>query len=117
MVKQRGLSLIGLIVVLGVLGFLGVMAAKLMPAYIEYFSVKKMFATMEQSGDLKGTVRDIRRGFDTRNAIEDVKSIRGEDLEVTKEGGETVITATWAVKIPMVGNASACLDFMVTTAK
>jgi Tfp pilus assembly major pilin PilA len=117
MVKQRGLSLIGLIVTLGVLGFLAVMAAKLMPAYLEYFSVKKMFATMEQSGDLKGTVRDIRRSFDTRNAIEDVKSVRGEDLEVGKEGGETVITATWAVKIPMVGNASACLDFMVTTGK
>jgi hypothetical protein len=27
-----------------------------------------------------------------------------------------VISATWSVKVPMVGNASACLDFMVTTA-
>src|SRR5258707_15544905 len=105
MVKQRGLSLVGVIVVLGGLGFLAIMAAKVMPAYIEYFSVKKMFATMEQSGDLKGSVRDIRRGFDTRNAIEDVKSVRGEDLDIGKEGGETVVTATWAVKIPMVGNA------------
>jgi hypothetical protein len=117
MVRERGISLMGLIVTLGVLGFLGVMAAKLMPAYVEYFSVKKMFSTMEQSGDLKGSVRDIRRSFDTRNAIEDVKSVRGEDLEVGKEGGETVITATWAVKIPMVGNASAYLDLVVTTAK
>ena len=32
-------------------------------------------------------------------------------------GGETVITATWSVKIPMVYNISACLDFVVTTAK
>jgi hypothetical protein len=117
MLKQRGISLLQLIVTLGVLGFVGIMAAKLMPAYIEYFSVKKMFATMEQSGDLKGTVRDIRRSFDTRNAIEDVKSVRGEDLEIGKEGGETVITATWSQKIPMVYNISACLDFMVTTAK
>lgn len=115
--KQRGMSLIQLIVTLGVLGFLGIMAAKLMPAYIEYFQVKKLFSAMEQNGDLKGTVRDIRRGYDTRNAIEDVKSVRGEDIEVSKEGGETVITATWSVKVPMVYNASACLDFVVTTAK
>ena len=54
---------------------------------------------------------------ETRNAIEDVKSVRGEDIEVSKEGGETVITATWSVKVPMVYNASACLDFVVTTAK
>ena len=115
--NQRGVSLTGLIITLAVLGVGGVLGAKLMPAYIEYFAVKKMLASMEQAGDLKGSVRDIRRGFDTRNAIEDVKSVKGEDLEVTKEGGETVLTASWSVKVPMVGNVSACLDFVVTTAK
>jgi hypothetical protein len=115
--KQRGVSLTGLIITLAVLGFLAVMAAKLLPAYIEYFAVKKMFSAMDQAGDIKGTVRDIRRSFDTRNAIEDVKSVHGDDLEITKEGGETVITATWSAKVPLVSNVSACLDFMVTTSK
>ena len=115
--KQHGVSLMGLIVTLGVLGFLGVMAAKLLPAYVEYFAVKKMFAAMEQAGDLKGSVREIRNSFEKRNAIEDVKSVRSDDLEVTKEGGEAVLTANWSVRIPMVSNVNACLDFMVTTAK
>ena len=117
MQKQRGVSLMGLIITLGVLGFLAVMAAKLLPSYIDYFSVKKMLATMEQAGDLKLPVRDIRRSFDTRNAIEDVKSVKGDDLEISKEGGETVVTAAWSVKISLVSNISACLDFYVTTAK
>ena len=115
--KQSGVSLMGLIVTLGVLGFLAIMAAKLMPAYVEYYSVKKILAAMEQGGDLKGSVRDIRYNFEKRNAIEDVKSVRGDDLEVTKEGGEAVVTATWSVRVPMVANVSACVDFMVTTAK
>ena len=115
--KQGGVTLTGLIVVLGVLGFLGVMAAKLLPAYLEYFAVKKMFAAMEQAGDLKGSVREIRNSFEKRNAIEDVKSVRSDDLEITKEGGEAVLTANWSVRIPMVANVNACLDFMVTTAK
>ena len=115
--KHRGISLMGTIVTLAVLGFLGVMAAKLLPAYLEYGSVKKIFATMEQAGQTKGSVREIRYAFDKLNAIEDVKSVRGDDIEVSKEGGETVITATWSVKVPLVYNASACLDFMVTTAK
>ena len=115
--KQRGVSITGLIITLAILGFLAVMAAKLMPAYIEYFTVRKMLATMEQAGQLTGSVRDIRRAYDTRNAIEDVKSVKGEDLEITKEGGETVLTATWSTKVPLVSNASACLDFVVTTAK
>jgi hypothetical protein len=115
--QQRGLSLVNLIVGLAVVGFLVVMAAKLLPAYLEYFNVKKVLATMEQAGDLKGSVREIRYAWEKRNAIEDIKSVRGEDLEISKAGGETVVTAAWSVKIPMVGNASACLDFVVTTAK
>ena len=117
MQKQRGISLVGLIVTLAVIGFLAVMAAKLMPAYVEFFAVKKMFAAMEQGGDLKGSVRDIRASYEKRNAIEDVKSVRGDDLEVSKEGGEAVVTANWSVKVPLVHNISACLDFMATTAK
>ena len=115
--KQHGISLKGAIVWMAVLGFLGVMAAKLMPAYVEYFTVKKMLAAMEQNGDLKGTVRDIRNSFDKRNAIEDVKNVKPDDLEITKEGGETVVTANWSVRIPLVANFNACLDFTATTAK
>jgi Tfp pilus assembly protein PilE len=117
MLKQRGLSLVNLIVGLAVLGFLGVMAAKLMPAYIEYFQVKKILSTMEQAGDLKNSVRDIRKSYETRNAIEDVHAVKGEDLEITKEGGETVVSVSWSAKVGLVSNISACLDFAVTTAK
>jgi type II secretory pathway pseudopilin PulG len=115
--KQRGVTLMGLIITLAVLGFLAVMAAKLMPAYIDYFAVKKMFATMEQAGDLKLSVREIRKSFDTRNTIEDVRALKGDDLEIGKEGGETVVSVAWSVKVPMVANISTCLDFSVTTAK
>jgi hypothetical protein len=76
-----------------------------------------MLTAMEETGETKGTVRDIRNAFDRRNTIENVKAIRGEDLEITKEAGEAVVTATWATKIPIAWNFSACLDFMATTAK
>ena len=115
--KQSGVSLWGLITWLAVLGFGGVMAAKLLPSYLEFYAVKKIIAAMEAAGEMKGTVRDIRYIFDKRNAIEDVKSVKGDDLEVTKDGAETVVSATWSTRIPMVYNVNACLDFHVTTAK
>ena len=115
--RQRGISLIGLLIVSAVLVLVAIMGFKLLPSYIEYFTVKKMLKAMEESGDLKGTVRDIRNAFDKRNAIEDVKNVRPDDLEITKEGGEAVVTANWSVRVPLVSNVSACLDFMATTAK
>ena len=115
--KQLGVSLTGLIGTLAVLGFLAVMAAKLVPAYIDYFAVKKMFSSMEQAGDFKLSVREIRKSFETRNTIESVADVKGDDLEIGKEGGETVVSANWSVKITLVSNISACLDFSVTSAK
>ena len=117
MVKQRGVSLMGLIITLSILAFVGISAAKMVPSYSEFFSVKKIFKTMEDAGETRGTVNEIRRAYDRRNAIEDVKAVQGSDLEITKEGGETVVTAAWSVKIPMVYNISACVDFYATTAK
>jgi len=117
MSHQRGLSLLGLIVTLAVVGFVGVSAAKLLPAYIEYWSVRKMFAAMVQNGETSGTVPEIRRHYDTRNAIEDARNVQGKDLDITKQGGETVVSADWSVKVPIVGNVSACIDFSASTAK
>jgi hypothetical protein len=115
--KQRGITIMGVLVTLGVLGFCGVMAAKLLPAFNEYQSVKKMLKTMEQSGKTKGNVRDIRRAYETLNGIEDVKSVRGDDLEITKQGQDTIVSATWSAKVPMVANVNACIDFHVSTAE
>ena len=115
--RMRGLGLVQLIVLLGVIGFVGVMLAKLMPSYIDYFNVKKIFAGIEQSGEIKGSVREIRQAWDRRNAIEDVKAIRAEDIEITKEGGETILTASWSARVPMFSNISTCIDFVVTTSK
>lgn len=115
--RQQGVSLSGVIVWLAVLGFLGVMAAKLLPSFTEYYNVRKVFAAMDAAGDLKGTVREIRGSFERRAVIDDIRSIRPEDLEIGKEGGETVVSASWSQKIHMVGNLSACLDFTATTAQ
>ena len=114
---QRGISLSGAIMGMVVLALVGLFAAKLMPAYLEYFAVQKVFKAMETNGELKGTVAEIRKTFGRRNVVENIQSISGDDLEVSKEGGEVVVSATWSVKVPMIYNFSACLDFNVTTAK
>src|SRR3982751_909770 len=118
MVKQRGISLWGVIIGLAVVGSVGVSAANLLPAYMEYLSVKKIFNQMQSTGSLSAmSVRDIRFEYEKRNAVEDIKNVRGDDLEISKAGGETVLSASWSVKVPMGGNLSACLDFYVTTGK
>ena len=59
--KQQGISLTGLIFWLAIVAFVGLMAAKLLPAYIEFFAVKKIFATMEKAGSASRAPRSPRR--------------------------------------------------------
>lgn len=115
MKKQRGMSLWGLAVTLGLLGFFGLMAAKLLPSYIDYWNVRKMLAAMEKSGELSAPPGQIRHAYDIRNAISDVRAVNGKDLEINQQGGETVVSADWSVRVPLVANISACIDFSVST--
>jgi hypothetical protein len=100
--KQLGISLSGAIVWMVILALGGLFAAKLMPSYLEYFAVKKIMAAMQESGETKGTVRDIRVAFDRRNTIEGVQAMRGEDLEITKENERVVIKFGYDKEIELI---------------
>jgi hypothetical protein len=112
MKKQYGMSIYGFFYVLITVAIAGFVGLKAGPNYLEYYSVKKILASMalEEAKNMD-SVKEIRNGFDRRATIAYVTVVKGEDLEVTKDGGETVITASWSVKVPLFASASLVLDF------
>ena len=67
---------------------------------------------MTQSGELRGgTVADVRKAFDRRAAVDDITALRPEDLEITKEGNEIVISFAYEKRIPLFYNISVLIDF------
>jgi hypothetical protein len=112
--RQQGLSLINLIVGLTALALIGIMAAKLVPAYTEFLSIKKVLVEMETTGETRKTVREIRDGFDRRTSIAYITTVQGADLEISKEGGEILVAANYKKTIPIVANVSFCIDFVAT---
>jgi len=114
--SQRGIGFIGLIFVFAVAAVVLLLGLKLLPVYIEFFSVKKVVAAMAKGEEVKsGTVTDIRKSFNRRAVIDDIKSIIGDDLEITKEGGETVIVATWQHKVALFTGYTLLVDFSVSS--
>jgi len=83
---QRGVTLMGLIILLFILIFVALLGFKLIPAYIDFYTAKKAVNAIarERQG---ATVAEIRRSFDNRAAIDDIK-VRASDLEITKQGNE-----------------------------
>jgi hypothetical protein len=110
--RQQGLGFAGVLIVLIAIIFVAIIGMKLVPAYIEYFTIKKAVTSMTSSGELRGaTVADVRRAFDRRTAVDDITSVRPEDLEITKDGNEIVISFAYEKRVPLFYNISVLIDF------
>ncbi len=105
--RQRGISFIGLLFVGGVLGVAFVLAAQVLPTLIELQAITKA-ATKASTGS---TVPEIRAIFDKAGQIDDIHSISGKDLEVSKEGDKTVVAFAYTREIHMAGPAYLLLKY------
>jgi hypothetical protein len=114
--KQQGATVVGMLFIAALVGSGLVLAAKLVPAYIEFMSVKKILSSMATSGDLKTmSPKEIENSFFKRADVGDVKNVKPEDLTVSREGNQSVVTVEYSVKVPVVANVSACIDFSASS--
>lgn len=114
--QQRGLTMIGFLFVAFVLVMVAMLGMKLVPAYIEFFSVKKILATMGQDGDLKSKSNtEIRNDFIKRANVGYVTVVKPEDLRIDRRGGIPVVTAEYAFRTKVVGNVSLVVDFSASS--
>jgi Domain of unknown function (DUF4845) len=114
MKKQRGMGIVGIFLVLAMLFCVAIVVMKCVPTYLEYYALKKTFSVLK--ADAKGsTPRAIKDKFRARAQIDDIKSITADDLEITQEGGETVVSTAYQVTVPLFYNISLLLDFHAST--
>ena len=115
--KQSGMTFIGLVLVIAAIVFLAIIGMKVVPAYIEFSSVKSAikyiannaaFATMSK--------KEIASAFDKSASAGYITVIKGADLIIEKTATGNVVTADYQVTLPIVANASILLDFNATSA-
>jgi len=113
--KQFGVNLGGLMVGVVILIALAMLGLKLTPSYIEFFAIKKAVNALATEAGGGATVTEIRKGFDQRATIDDINSIKGSDLEITKDSGGILITAAYRKEIPLVANVGVYIEFRATS--
>lgn len=106
--RQRGLSLVSLIFIGVVVIFLLVIGAKAVPAMTEYFAVDRAVQKVAGEGQ---TVRDIRSAFDRYATVDNISSISGRDLDVTKDGDRVIVSFSYQYSIPIMDNVRIVIDF------
>ena len=105
--QQRGISFIGILFVGAVLACTGIVAAQVLPTLIEFQAITKA-ASKAAAGS---TVAEVRSIFDKAGQIDDIHSISGKDLDVSKEGEKTVVAFAYTREVHLAGPAYLLLKY------
>lgn len=105
--RQRGLTFLGLLVVGIVLAMAGIVLAQVFPTYTEYLAVQK---AVRKAAD-GSTVPEVRSIFDKAAQIDDITTIKGTDLDVTKIGDRVVVRFSYSREIHLAGPAYLVMKY------
>lgn len=114
--KQAGIGFLLIFIIFVVVALAAVGAMKIAPAYSEYMTIQKTITAVAASEGRTGNVSEIRKAFERRSSIDNITAVTPGELEITKDGGEVVISVAYAKKVPLFANVSVCIDFAASTA-
>jgi hypothetical protein len=111
--RQSGLSMLWFMFVLVVMLVVAVVGFRVLPAYIEYFSVEKALNEALKDVQNPQNSNDVRNRFQRKADAGYIESVGGRNIEMERVGNEYIATVDWTRKLPLVGNASLLLEFHV----
>ena len=112
--RQSGITLIGFLIVMAVVGFFAFMAMKLLPSYSEYMGVVKAMNQFATEGTGGKTLDDIRRelAFKMNFQYVDDSTIQPADITIVRNNGDAnQLHVEYDKQIPFMYNISFLLHF------
>ena len=115
---QRGASMWMVMVVLGILGFGLVFGLKLIPLYMDWWTVEKAVANALQAGAESSSKREITTAIVRRLDIDGVynmtESNLSEFMSISKKGNKVTVDIDYEGRAVLVGNVSIVAHFVKT---
>ena len=116
MKAQRGITLIGFIMLLAVVGVFLFVGFKLFPVYAEYYSaVTDLKASCKEPDAPNANLQQMRAKLDRRFNISYVDSINTQkDVKLIVDGDKRMINIKYEVRKPLIYNLDFVAKFDVT---
>ena len=106
--RQRGLTLIGLLVAGVFVALIALVGMRVVPTVIEYMAIKKAVVRAASSSD---NPSEIRAAFERSASIDDFTAIAGKDLVIAKVGDRQVVSFDYEKRVPLFGPASLVIQY------
>lgn len=111
--RQRGMTFLGILVIIIVVGAWVYAGIRLVPKYLEYVRVASTLEKVrdEFASNPGSTEFMLRKAIERHFDIEMVTAIDSNDIEIKKEGGSFFLRANYEDTVPLVSNISFLLKF------
>ena len=109
--RQRGATFLGMVVIIGILGFALYAGIRLTPLYLEYLAVARALEQTAKEDTGVTSPQDLRNSLDRRWTIENISSIEPKDIEIKKAGTGFTMRAWYRAEAPFIYNVSLVADF------
>lgn len=103
--NQSGITLIGFILLLAVVGVFAYMGMKLVPMYTEFYSVKRSLADLaKEPGAGRMDSAKVRTLFFRRMEMSYVESVKPAHFKIVRNDQGMEITVNYEVRRPLIAN-------------
>ncbi|MBL8450283.1 MAG: DUF4845 domain-containing protein [Dechloromonas sp.] len=112
---QRGVTLSGVMfwgILLALVAMLGI---KVAPSAIEYYKILKDAKATVAGVAAGATVPEVRQAFAKYAEVDHITEFSPQDLDISKEGNQIVISFDYEKKIPLGFNVSLLINYRGTT--
>ncbi|MCK6407392.1 MAG: DUF4845 domain-containing protein [Rhodocyclaceae bacterium] len=116
MKKQKGVSLSGLMFWGVIVAMIALVVIKVAPSAIEYWKIRKGVMNVAQQAKGDSTVPELRKAYARQAEIDHTSDIKPEDLEISKEGNQIVISFAYDKRIPLFGPVSLLIEYKASSA-
>jgi hypothetical protein len=108
--RQNGMTAIGWLIVLALIGFFVLLTLRMLPSYLEYYKVVSTLESLEKESGLD-TPADIRRLLERRFDISYVDTIQPNDVGIKAIGPNFRVIADYESRKHLFANVYVVMSF------
>jgi hypothetical protein len=110
--RQRGVTMIGMLLIMAMAGLIGYAGLRLVPLYLNYIKVARSMNAA--AAEFKSDTPDqgaVRRSLDKHWQIEDITGVESKDVEIVKDDNGLSLHVAYDDSAPYIANMSVTVHF------
>lgn len=110
--RQRGMTAIGWVIVLGLIAFFTLITLRLVPLYLEYGKVASVLESLEnEPGITRASKAEIYKLISRRFDVNDVSNVDPRDATIESKNGVLTVNMNYERRTKIAGNIDVVVTF------